>query len=541
VSLLCAVIEPPAPVLICALDLLKYSYGCVMFDIDPASEAGQAIKALRDAIPEEELMAKGREEEPHCTVRYGIMDTASEAGIASYLTAQSPFTVTLGKTIVFPPTDHSDGAAVVVIELQDSNELNWINEELGEHGTFKKPDFEYHPHITLAYVTPEAAAKWADNPSLEGVELLVDTIVISSAKDDAKTPIALTGTVEKIAPRGARFTCPKCGQYIPYDSQTCANCAPGTGPLISSPTEGMSSTPDETNPTSQPGNLPAPSSLGVKQVDDPAVVDNPESGANNVGVSGKDNAMAAAADRSENPYGSGTAKILLCGSQIDEDDDEEEDEDGILAKFNENHRPAGSSGGGQFDFNPAGFHETGLKLKPTTKRAFNGKQVPVKLKLDKDSTGKLGENIVIRHLQMQGMDDARKAVTKGNHFAIDVVQDHGAIEVKTGLVSNAPKSQQWRVTFSTTPAQQQMINGMTPEARKAYNAGRLADAMKRKEVAARAIAGALGIKGVSKTTMAVLVNADTRTADVFSWKGFHERIGWTSDMMKKGFVKSYTY
>ena len=332
VSLLCSVAPPDALFLCSSIEqFLKYSYGCVMLDIDPQSEAGQQIRALRDEIPDEDLMAKGREDEPHVTVRYGIIDTSSEAGIAAYLTKQAPFTITLGETIVFPPTENSDNAAVVVVQVE-SADLDRINDELAAASNFKEADFDYHPHITLAYVIPEAADKWAGEDSLEGLEIHVTELTIRG-KDGSATPVALTGSVEKIAPRGARFTCPKCGQYLPADSQTCANCAPGTGdPEVS--TQGIESTPDETNPTSQPGSLPAPASIGGKKTLDPAVVDNPESGANNVGVSGKDNAMAAAADRSENPYGVGVEPTAIKGT--------------LLFKFNPNHVPAGSPDGGQF-------------------------------------------------------------------------------------------------------------------------------------------------------------------------------------------------
>ena len=311
-------------------DLLKYSYGCVMLMVDPASDAGQKLKELRDSIPDEDLMAKGREDEPHVTVRYGILDTASEAGIASYLTQQGPFTITLGRTMVFPATEHSDNAAVVVVQV-DSPELERINDEVAAAGEFKPANFDYHPHITLAYIREESAEKWADEDSVEGLELEVKEIVIKS-KDGAATPVALTGTsdfadsiegekavaapnqtcpdcwndfpkevaacpwcnpaVEKA--RNARVKCSKCGKFMAY-GQSCASCAP-------SPTQGIESTPDESTPeTNSPGDLPAPADIGIKASDDPAGDQSPESGGGAVGQSAKDVAMAAAADRSENP------------------------------------------------------------------------------------------------------------------------------------------------------------------------------------------------------------------------------------------------
>jgi hypothetical protein len=140
--------------------------------------------------------------------------------------------------------------------------------------------------------------------------------------------------------------------------------------------------------------------------------------------------MAAAADRSEDPYGVGV-------------EDEDVDEDARLRqasalkgtllcaadleKFNELHDSKG-----RFDFNTAKFHETGLKLKPTKQRAFEGKQIQTKLDISKHSAGALGENIVIAHLQANGLKDARPITLQRNNFAVDLVQDHGESENGAG-------------------------------------------------------------------------------------------------------------
>ena len=200
-SLLCAVL--PQPGLLCSLELLKYSYGCVMILIDPQSEAGQKLKALRDSIPDEDLAGKGREDEPHVTVRYGITDTDSETSIASYLADQAPFTITLGPTFVFPPTENSDNAAVVCVSVTCpageqsfawDTPLHRINAELAENGNFKQADFDYTPHLTLAYVRPDAADKWAGDDSVAGTELVVNARAIHSKDDDAAPLVVmLTG------------------------------------------------------------------------------------------------------------------------------------------------------------------------------------------------------------------------------------------------------------------------------------------------------------------------------------------------------------
>jgi hypothetical protein len=161
--------------------------------------------------------------------------------------------------------------------------------------------------------------------------------------------------------------CPKCGERKPAAAQTCESCsAPGTGdPEVS--TQGIESTPDETNPTTRPGNLPAPESIGSKKFDDPQVT-SPLSGAGDVGVSAADNAKTAASDRSEDPYGVGV------------EDEDEEIRAGkemttaavkgtllcALEKFNPNHDPSDgefSSGGGSNSASEKAIVKTGFAQK----------------------------------------------------------------------------------------------------------------------------------------------------------------------------------
>src|SRR5208282_345495 len=98
--------------------------------------------------------------------------------IQEYAAKQLSFTVTLGKTHVFPPSIISGNAAVVAIA--ESPELHHINKELEEVAKFKPSDFpEYHPHVTLAFVKPEVAAKYEGLSWVEGVSFKVNGITIS--------------------------------------------------------------------------------------------------------------------------------------------------------------------------------------------------------------------------------------------------------------------------------------------------------------------------------------------------------------------------
>ena len=88
-----------------------------------------------------------------------------------------------------------------------------------------------------------------------------------------------------------------------------------------------------------------------------------------------------------------------------------------------------------------------LKLTPSISRAFNGKPVAIKGSMSHAQVGKLGEKIVLAYLKSHGHSDARAVNAAHGNFAVDLVQDHAAVEVKTGLASNGKSAQQWRATI----------------------------------------------------------------------------------------------
>ena len=165
----------------------KHSSGCVMVPIPADSEPGRALATLRSSIPSEHLKGQGLEPEAHVTLRYGFKGDG--AAIADYLRTQLPFTITFGKTAAFEPTEHSDDASPLHVEVQ-SDELVRLNGEVAKVGEWKPANFEYHPHATIAYVDPEHAQKYVGNDSLNGLTLTVKEIECAAA-DGAKTVVSL--------------------------------------------------------------------------------------------------------------------------------------------------------------------------------------------------------------------------------------------------------------------------------------------------------------------------------------------------------------
>jgi hypothetical protein len=157
--------------------------------------------------------------------------------------------------------------------------------------------------------------------------------------------------------------------------------------------------------------------------------------------------------------------------------------------------------------------------------------------LSKLEAGRLGEKIVLEHLHSQGFKDAKPMNAKQNNYPIDMVQDHGAIEVKTGLVSNGKGAQQWRATIGQPGKKESAWLAKASAAdKRAWNEQKSQDIIDRKNAATKALGKEFGGK-FKGSTMTTIINPDTKTVDLY----FHSRIGWHSPQAKGGYVGSYQY
>ena len=179
-------------------ELLKYKFGSTQINI-PDSDARRAILALGASIDDDDLAGDGREDQSHITVRYGIKGSDID-GIRDYLSQQQPFLVTLGPIAAFEPSTHSDGAAPLIITVQ-SPELHRINAELSDAGEFTEPSFEYHPHLTVAYVRPGAVDWYVGSPDIRG-SFIVSSIAICTT-DGTQEEVKLLGAAKGIAVTGS--------------------------------------------------------------------------------------------------------------------------------------------------------------------------------------------------------------------------------------------------------------------------------------------------------------------------------------------------
>lgn len=184
---------------------------------------------------------------------------------------------------------------------------------------------------------------------------------------------------------------------------------------------------------------------------------------------------------------------------------------------------------------------SGVRLATSKQRAFTGEEGSVKTKISKQEAGKIGEDIVVGWLRARGMADARPMNLDRNNFPIDLIQDHETIEVKTGQAGNSKGAQQWRLTIGEPgKAEKEWLMKATPEEKAKWNAKKQKKIHERKQKVLNELGKVLGHK-VKAATVTVILNPDTRTADIFKFSGWHDRIAWTSPETTAAYQGSFRY
>lgn len=213
----------------------KYKFGNTQAPIHPDSEAAKALESARARISDSDLMGKGRDIGDggnHVTVRYGIQGEDT-AGIKKFLSQQAPFEASLGKTEKFPPSEHSDGAAVIQAPIE-APELHRLNAELEKHGDFTEPSFkQFRPHATIAYVDPAKADRYTGMSVTAGKKFTVDRVAITDRNGHAEI-VKLEGKKAVERPAGSAPVPPK-GKFSEKDLEPAKSVAPESSKPVVSP------------------------------------------------------------------------------------------------------------------------------------------------------------------------------------------------------------------------------------------------------------------------------------------------------------------
>jgi 2'-5' RNA ligase len=171
----------------------RYTYGSTQCAMPP--DLARALMAFARDIPEEHLGIDGREDAPHVTVKYGLLQTdrAAERRLRALCRTVPPIEIRLGKTSVFPASEGGSAQDVLKIDV-DSPALRDLNKRIAAVVPCADTHPVYRPHVTLAYVGRGLGERYTGNRTFEGRRVVLDTLVLSNQQGE-QVAIPLTGKV----------------------------------------------------------------------------------------------------------------------------------------------------------------------------------------------------------------------------------------------------------------------------------------------------------------------------------------------------------
>lgn len=162
----------------------SYSSGCVMlyFNFPTMNKIHEAIDKA-DLYEEEGDRTFGLEDEPHCTLLYGLEGSVTVSQVTEILNAQ-----TFGTCKVHNASLFENQYDVLKFDV-NGDSLNACNKALCELPY--NSDFpDYHAHMTVAYLKKGTGKKYCESMSGQEYEL-VPTHAVFSQPDGTKTKIKI--------------------------------------------------------------------------------------------------------------------------------------------------------------------------------------------------------------------------------------------------------------------------------------------------------------------------------------------------------------
>ena len=173
-----------------------YDYSSTQINL-PADLAAQVMAWSKENVPDAVLTGPGREEEPHVTLKYGLLTTDPEE-VRAVLKANpvSPVVVTLGKVSIFDLPEYD----VVKIDVS-SPALAVLNEAISKSIGMKSLPNEdrnpvYRPHITVAYARKGTVGSLVGREDFEGLEFTANEVLFTG-KDGTRERMKIEIVEEK--------------------------------------------------------------------------------------------------------------------------------------------------------------------------------------------------------------------------------------------------------------------------------------------------------------------------------------------------------
>jgi hypothetical protein len=164
---------------------VSYDYSCTKINLpDTLSEA--IMKWGKENVPDNKLYiegdnSKGREDDIHVTVLYGIVDS-SPVKTAEVIGKTKPFEVRLGLINAFKDKKEYD---VLKIEIE-AGSLEKLHYDLVKNIKNENSFPTYTPHVTIAYVKKNSMDEFIGDETFKGKTFKADHIVFSNGKNKDK-------------------------------------------------------------------------------------------------------------------------------------------------------------------------------------------------------------------------------------------------------------------------------------------------------------------------------------------------------------------
>lgn len=171
----------------------NYDYSSTQVNLE-STLASRIMGWGESNIPDEDLYTddddKGRENNPHVTLLYGIVSQEPNEVIELLSNEKGAVKAKLGKVSLF---ENSDDYDVVKIGVE-SEDLARLHGKIADNIENESDFPEYKPHVTIAYVTRGSGNLYSGSSKFEGTEMSFDEVVFSSP-DGERTLIALKQSV----------------------------------------------------------------------------------------------------------------------------------------------------------------------------------------------------------------------------------------------------------------------------------------------------------------------------------------------------------
>jgi phage gp29-like protein/2'-5' RNA ligase len=171
-----------------------YSYASTQVNI--TGSVRTQVMAMAADIPDDALVAEGREDDPHVTVKYGIDPAVTIEELRPIIGPRAAGSLTLGPTAFFAAPDWD-----VVFLTVDSPDIVALNKAIVDavKTTSTKPN--YVPHLTLAFVESGRGHEFAGNGALVGVKFNYNAVYYSDTEGNLTKIQAIRGHVRVTSPK----------------------------------------------------------------------------------------------------------------------------------------------------------------------------------------------------------------------------------------------------------------------------------------------------------------------------------------------------